>query len=48
MIVKVHAHIAGATKSVPFLHDFSHIFRGSEMNTLIGQSTNLDDDPVTP
>ncbi len=44
MIVKVHAHIAGATKSVLF----HYVFRGSEMNSLIGQSINLDDEPVTP
>ncbi len=47
MIVKVHAHIAGATKSVLFHHDFSHVFRGNEMDSLIGLSTNLDDETVT-
>ena len=48
MIVKVHAHIAGATKSVLFHHDFSHVFIGNEMDSLIGLSTNLNDKPVTP
>ena len=48
MIVKVHAHIAGATKSVLFHHDFSHVFESSEIGSLIGQPTNLYDEPVTP
>ena len=48
MIVKVHAHIAGATEAVLFHHDVGHVFIGNEMDSLIGLSTNLNDKPVTP
>jgi hypothetical protein len=46
MIVKVRAHITGASKFVLSHNDLDHIFGGSEMDSLIGQSTNLDDGPV--
>ena len=36
MIVKVHAHIAYATKYVLSHHDVGHVFGRSEPNSLIG------------
>ncbi|MBQ6072098.1 MAG: hypothetical protein IKQ75_06130 [Bacteroidales bacterium] len=48
MTVKVHVHINGASKFVHSHHDVSHVFGMSEMGSLIGQSTNIDDKPMTP
>ena len=43
----MHEHVTGASKFVLSHHDIGHIFGGSEMASLIGQSTNLDNEPVT-
>ena len=48
MVVKMHAHITGVSKSVLSHHDIGHVFGGSEMDSLIEQSINLNDEPVTP
>ena len=48
MIVKVHEHIAGATEAALFHHNVGHVYGRCEMDSLIGQPTNLYDEPVTP